>query len=125
MFSQSSFTSTRRAAAAEAREAARAEGRAEGAAAERARIKGILESPEAAGRWDVAMKLALETDMAVEPARQFLRAAPIQPEASIPGIERREEGVATMAEGPPPAAETPIDRVWASALRAVNGSRDR
>jgi signal peptide peptidase SppA len=61
-------------------EAAAARGRAEGdkagRQAERARIKGIISAPEAAGRADLANHLAFDTDMAAESAVKALAAAP-------------------------------------------------
>lgn len=99
------------------------EGRAAGAAAAKARIADILKCPEAGGRPELARHIALETGMPVEPARQFLRVSPFTPNAVIPSIAEREAGQATLADGPPPAAETPVCRAWAQALKSVNGSR--
>lgn len=74
-------------------EQARAEGRAEGASAERARIKGILTCDAAAGREAQAQAMALETEMTAEQATPVLEAAPKASKGDgkprTPSIEQR------------------------------------
>lgn len=62
---------------------------AEGAKAERARISAILNCEEAGPRQRLAMKLALETDMTLEHAREFMDGLP---------VERKISSVRTLAE---------------------------
>lgn len=57
-------------------DAARAEGRAEGAKAERERIQAILSSEEAQTRRDQAFHMALNTELSVDVARGVLAASP-------------------------------------------------
>ena len=75
--------------------AARAEGRAEGASAERTRISAILNAPEAAKRDATARHLALSMDMAADAAIALLAktpeatsAAPIAPAATGNAFEQ-------------------------------------
>lgn len=65
-------------------QAAAATARTEGQAAERARISGILNHAEAAGRPGLARSLAFDTDMAVEPASRILAAAAKEPGTAAP-----------------------------------------
>lgn len=67
-------------------DAARAEGRADGATAERERIALITTASEAEGRLALAQHLAFETDMAAEAALKALAAAPL---AAPPGRPSR------------------------------------
>lgn len=57
-------------------DAARAEGRAEGAKAERERIQAILSSEEAKTRREQAFHMALNTELSVDVARGVLAASP-------------------------------------------------
>jgi len=51
---------------------------------ERARIAGILNAPEAAGREQLARTLALDTDLDAEAARKILAAAPVAASSTTP-----------------------------------------
>lgn len=71
-------------------DAARADGRAEGAAAERERIQGILSCDEAQSRRELSLHLSLSTDLSVEQAKGILAATPEQAAAetqSKPGAD--------------------------------------
>lgn len=61
--------------------------RAEGAAAERERIRSIVQSEEAATRPAVAQQLAYQTSMSAEEARQFLASVPAEQGAASPGAD--------------------------------------
>lgn len=63
-------------------EAGKAEGRAEGATLERARIKGIVGHADAAGRESLAHNLAFETALDAESAAKTLASAPKQEKAN-------------------------------------------
>lgn len=63
-------------------DAARAEGRAEGATAERARINGILGCDQATNRREVAFHLAMNTNQTVEEAQGILAVTPEQKPAA-------------------------------------------
>lgn len=66
-------------------DAARADGRAEGAAAERERIQGILSCDEAQSRRELSLHLSLSTDLSVEQAKGILAATPEQAAAETQG----------------------------------------
>jgi ClpP class serine protease len=61
----------------EGREVGFKEGRAEGAAAERARVKGIMDAEQAKGREALAAHFAYETDFAADVAQAALAKAPV------------------------------------------------
>jgi ClpP class serine protease len=101
--------------------AARAEGRAEGVAAERARIGAIVRSEAAEGRGKQAMALALDTDLDAEQAAKVLGVAPTETAAStIPSIAERAAVEREFGSAP---SETPGPKsasLWASAVKSAN-----
>ena len=91
--------------------------RAEGAAAERARIAGILSAEAAAGREDMALHLALETDTPAAAAAALLGKAPkasagndYQPTAGLGGLELAGPAAATK----PAAAKIDTAKIYNS-----------
>ena len=105
---------------------ARADGITAGAAAERARISGILTHAEAEGRADMARSLALDTDLTAEAAGKVLATAPkgAAPEANagLKSIEERAKGLAEFGagEGQKPAAGAEADAGYAKAIKKIN-----
>lgn len=90
--------------------------RAEGAVAERTRIASILGAEAARGRGDLALHLALETEMSAEQALKALGASPL---ASKGQLDRLMQGLAPNpklgpAGGPPPSADP-----WAGAVERL------
>lgn len=76
--------------------------RAEGAAAERTRIKSILECPQAQGRSKLAATLAFQEGMGAEQAARIMEAAAVeQPAPGVPSLDAR---MAEVKSGP--VAET-------------------
>jgi len=66
-------------------------------AAERQRIGAIINSPEAKGRTDAAVRLACETDMSIEAARSMLATFPATSSAeAMTSLERRQAGRAEI-----------------------------
>lgn len=106
---------TTAAANATALENARAEGAREGAAAERARVAGILNANEAQGREQLARHLAFSTDMTPEAAAAVLAASPRQAEAAPAQPARMIPDPQVDAGAPAAAAQTPDDALVASA----------
>ena len=85
---------------------ARAEGVAQGALAERSRIKAITGSEHAAGRLDLATHLAFETDMAADAAVALLSKAPkaTEEKAATAGATHFEQAMAKGNPGIKPEA---------------------
>lgn len=84
----------------------KAEGLTEGVTAERARIKGILASDEAAGRGDLAQELAFGTDMAAEGAVALLSKSP---KAAAPAAGGADVLAAAMAAVKNPTVGADVD----------------
>ncbi len=108
--------------------AAVATARAEGATAERTRIKGIMTHAEAEGRETLATSLALETDMSVEAAGTVLKgqakASAAAATSGIKSIEQRAEGLAEFGAGTgqKPAAGAEADAGYAKAIKKINAT---
>ena len=94
--------------------------RAEARTAERARIAGILQAPEATGRAGLAQALAFESDMAPEAAVKLLAAAAQeQPPAPAPAAAApRTSPLAAAMAGVPNAAVGPDTSATTAAAEA-------
>lgn len=90
--------------------------RAEGAAAERTRIASILGAEAARGRGDLALHLALETDMSAEQAVKALGASPL---ASKGQLDRLMQGLAPNPKLGPAGGLAPSADPWAGAVERL------
>ncbi|MEY4953492.1 MAG: hypothetical protein RL299_1916, partial [Pseudomonadota bacterium] len=100
--------------------------RVDGAATERARIKGILTHAEADGRTAQAAAIALETDMSADAAGKVLAAAPKAEGGNKPkSIEDRakEQGSAGLGGGDLPTAGANADKAWGAAVAGINKTK--
>lgn len=90
--------------------------RAEGVASERTRIASILGAEAARGRGDLALHLALETDMAAEQAVKALGASPL---ASKGQLDRMMQGLAPNPKLGPAGGPAPSADPWAGAVERL------
>lgn len=82
--------------------------RAEGAAAERERIRSIVQSEEAATRPTVAAQLAYQTSMTADEAQQFLASVPAEEGATAPSGDAFSRAMETTANpNIPPEGDAP------------------
>ncbi|MBX3488875.1 hypothetical protein [Parvibaculum sp.] len=93
--------------------------RAAGAKAERARIAGILGDKAATGRGELALSLAMNTDMSVEAAVKALAASP-KGAGRLAGMAARDPEIGPAA---PAAADKRVAAV-SSTYRASRGLKD-
>lgn len=104
-------------------EAARTEGHAAGAAAERERIGAILTADAAEGREAQARALALETDLAPEAAVKVLEASPkAEAKPRTPTIEERARTEPEMGHAPRDAGGAKAANGWSKAVADANAS---
>lgn len=103
-------------------DAARAEGMNAGAAAERARIAGILTHAEAEGRAAQATALALETDLSAEAAAKVLAVSPKVAVAPVSGtpLADRNAGLAEFGAAPVAGAADKVRSGWSAAVKSAN-----
>lgn len=112
---------------------------AEARTAERERIKAILSDPVAQDRRQAAEALAFGSSMEAAEAISLLATLEIgAPKAAVTGMRAADApgGLVTMGDAPKlapgealvstlpsrPQAETPVKRLWKSAIAGVNGS---